>query len=113
MELILIASAFKALLAVQCLHSIEELSMGFHKRWYAVKMPFWIFLFWEICFQAFWFFVLLAPSFPARETWMAFFNYLMFANGVQHVVWAGVEKKYVPGLLTAPLFFIVFFWFYL
>jgi len=36
----------------------------------------------------------------------------MFANGIWHIVWWAIEKKYVPGLLTAPLHLIAFIYFY-
>ena len=105
--------AFKILLGIQCLHSIEELFTGFHRKWYLFHMPFALFLGFEIIFLAFWVLVLLFPAMPSRYTLMTFFNLLMFANGIQHLVWGGVEKKYVPGLLTAPIFVAVFMWFYL
>ena len=31
---------------------------------------------------------------------------------VQHIVWAGNAKKYVPGLITAPIHIVVFLVFY-
>ena len=103
-----IALAFSILLAIQCLHSVEELSTGFHKKWYLFSMPFFVFLTFEIIFLSFWIFVWLVPTLAYREFLMIFFNLLMFANGIQHLVWATVVKKYVPGLITAPLFLIVF-----
>jgi hypothetical protein len=36
----------------------------------------------------------------------------MFTNGIWHIAWWGIEKKYVPGLVTAPLFVIAFSIFY-
>lgn len=100
-------------LFVQIAHSIEELAMGFHKKWYLFKMPFWFFLVFEIVFESFWIAVWLLPNFPNRIYLQAFFLALMFANGVQHIVWAGNVKKYVPGLVTAPIHMIVFLVFYL
>jgi hypothetical protein len=94
-------------LSVQVIHSIEELSTGFHKRWYLFKMPFWAFLVFEICFSGFWIVVLMNPIFPYRSTLQLFFLLLMFANGIQHFVWWGNVKKYVPGLLTAPIHIII------
>jgi hypothetical protein len=52
-------------------------------------------------------------DFSYKELLQSFFLALMFANGVQHVVWAGVVKKYVPGLITAPIHILVFMLFYL
>lgn len=108
-----ISLAFSVLLAIQAAHSIEELSTGFHRKWYVFTMPFLVFLLWEICFMGFWLFVLFTPDLTFRLKLMEFFNFLMLMNSVQHIVWAKVLNKYVPGLITAPLFMIVFFYFYL
>lgn len=104
---------FAISLLVQIAHAIEELSTGFHKKWYFVRMPFWVFLVFELLFEGFWICVYLFQDFPNRATLQALFLALMFANGVQHLVWAGNSKTYVPGLLTAPLHIIVFLVFYL
>lgn len=103
---------FAISLAVQIAHAIEELSTGFHKKWYLVRMPFWVFLVFELVFEGFWIVVYLFQDFPNRAVLQAFFLALMFANGVQHLVWAGSVKKYVPGLLTAPIHIIIFLVFY-
>jgi hypothetical protein len=97
---------------VQLIHSSEELLMGFHKKWYLFKMPFRVFIIFEICFSLFWGMVVFNKSFPSRSGLLAFFLALMFANGVQHVVWFGWAKKYVPGLITAPVHILVFLIFY-
>lgn len=99
-------------LAVQFTHSIEELSTGFHKKWYLFKMPFWVFLLFEILFTTFWVIVLITSSFPHRETFQLVFLYIMLANGLQHIIWWGIVKKYVPGLVTAHLHLLVFLAFY-
>ncbi|HAE41345.1 MAG TPA: hypothetical protein DCG34_00300 [Clostridiales bacterium] len=99
---------FLTVFLVQVFHSIEELTTGFYKRWYLMKMPFSTFLLFEIVFTLFWIFVLLTPQFPFRLDLQKFFLLLMFANGVQHLVWWGVIKRYVPGLITAFLHVIVF-----
>ncbi len=96
----------------QLFHSAEELSTGFHKQWYLFKMPFYVFLTFEIVFTTFWLVVLLVDSFPFRTELMAFFLILMFANGIQHIVWGAVTKKYVPGLVTACFHIGVFIVFY-
>lgn len=98
---------------IQLLHSFEELATGFHKRWYLFKMPFRVFLGFEILFNLFWAIVLLSKQFPERQILLAIFTVLMFANGIQHLIWFGWEKKYVPGLLTAPVHIILFLFFYL
>ncbi|MBI5613329.1 HXXEE domain-containing protein [Candidatus Gottesmanbacteria bacterium] len=103
---------FTISLLVQIAHSIEELSTGFHKKWYVFKMSFWVFLMYEIVFESFWIAVWLFQNFPIRNYLQTFFLALMFANGVQHIVWAGNVKKYVPGLITAPIHIVVFLMFY-
>ncbi len=102
--------AFQMLLCAQFLHSIEELSTGFHAKWYLFRMPFLVFLLWEILFQLFWISILFLPNIPNRDQLMNFFLWLMLANGIQHLVWAGIKKKYVPGLGTAPIFIAIFLW---
>ncbi len=108
----LLEQYFTISLFVQIAHSIEELSTGFHKKWYLFKMPFWAFLIFEVVFESFWIGVWLLQDFPSRAYLQAFFLALMFANGVQHIVWAGNVKKYVSGLVTAPIHIIVFLLFY-
>ena len=98
--------------SLQIVHSIEELSTGFHRKWYLFKMPFWVFLTFELIHNLFWGFVIFNVKFPNRDNLMLFFLVLMFANGIQHIVWAGMAKKYVPGLVTAPLHIILFLMFY-
>ncbi len=100
------------ILFIQIAHSIEELSTGFHKKWYLFKMSFKVFLTFEICFTLFWSSVIFFQNFPSREILLSFFLILMFANGVQHLVWAGSVKKYVPGLYTAFLHILIFLVFY-
>lgn len=97
---------------IQLTHSIEELSTGFHKKWFLFKMSFKTFLLFEIIHNFFWFTVLFLPEFPYREQLLAFFIVLMLANGIEHLIWAGIVKKYVPGLITAPIHIILFLIFY-
>jgi hypothetical protein len=108
----LLQQFFLLSLLVQLIHSIEELSTGFHKKWYLFKMPFWIFLAFELSFSAFWIMVLLLPNLPHKVYLQEFFLVLMFANGIQHLVWWGNAKKYIPGLITAPIHILVFLIFY-
>lgn len=93
---------------VQIIHSLEELTTDFHKKWFLFKMPFWIFLTFEIIHTTFWAIVLLIQNFPFREQFLLFFIILMFANGLEHVIWAIKVKKYVPGLVTAPIHILLF-----
>lgn len=99
-------------LLVQLVHSFEELLTDFHKKWYLFKMPFWIFLIFEMCFSVFWVVVLLLHNLSYRVYLQEFFLLLMFANGIQHLVWWGNTKKYVPGLITAPIHIVVFIAYY-
>lgn len=96
------------LYGVQLLHSLEELFTEFHKKWYLFKMPFWVFFTFEISFNLFWGIVLFLQNFPFRESFLVFFIILMFANGVQHIIWWRFAKKYVPGLITAFVHIAVF-----
>lgn len=88
---------------VQLTHSIEELSTGFHKKWYLFKMPFGLFLAFEIVFNIFWAVAIFFNLFPNKNTLLVVWVSLMTLNGLQHVIWALISKKYVPGLYTAPL----------
>ena len=108
----LLEQFFALSLFVQIIHVIEELLTGFHKKWYVFKMPFWMFLSFEIVFEGFWISVFLIHDLPMRNFLQALFLILMFANGIQHIVWAGNAKKYVPGLITAPIHIIIFLIFY-
>lgn len=103
---------FLVQLAVQVIHSIEELVMGFHKNNFLFKMSFRFFLGFEILFTVFWVGVFFLASAGVKEVLLPLFMILMFANGVWHVVWARVERAYVPGLLTSPLHIGIFLYFY-
>lgn len=102
---------FLTFLALQVLHSIEELVTGFHKKFPLMKLKFKTFLTFELAFISFWTFIFFYVPYPAKDIWMHAFILLMFANGLWHIVWFGFFerfKRYVPGLLTAPLFIIIF-----
>lgn len=103
---------FAIFLGIQFFHSIEELSNGFHEKFPLAKMKFKTFLILEVLFFGFWVAVFVFKNLQYREQLMAIFNILMFANGLWHMVWWGIAKKYVPGLITAPLFVITFIIFY-
>lgn len=97
---------------VQICHSVEEVSTGFHKKWYLFRMSFKLFLAFEILHNIFWGLVIFTNIIPFKEQLTALFIPLMFANGIQHIVWFGAQKKYVPGLITAPIHIILFLLFY-
>ncbi|MDD5055979.1 MAG: HXXEE domain-containing protein [Candidatus Peribacteraceae bacterium] len=106
---------FTAFLVIQLAHSAEELATGFHRRFPPFKMSFRFFLIFELLFNAFWICVFLFDVFPARVPLMAFFNILMFANGMWHIIWfwfCEKGKRYVPGLITAPVHIILFLVYY-
>lgn len=52
----------------------------------------------------------IKPAFG--ETFAKAFLLVMFANGIWHIFWAWSEKRYVPGLVTAPLHIIIAFWYF-
>jgi hypothetical protein len=96
----------------QLLHSQEEIWTGFHKRWFVFKMPIWVFITFEILFSIPIILYMAIPSLPFAEGYMKLFALLMLINGIEHLVWALVEKKYVPGLYTSPLFLVIFVFYY-
>lgn len=70
------------------------------------------FVIFEVLFIGFWIVVLLSPVLAYRDELMALFALLMFSNGLWHVVWWGIVKKYVPGLISAPFFIVTYLIFY-
>jgi len=103
------------MMSIQMLHSIEELSNKFNVKFPLFKMSSRFFLYFEILFFLFWLSVLLITIFPYRNIFMSImsiFILLMFVNGLWHVVWWGINKKYVPGLFTEPFYIVVFIIFY-
>lgn len=103
--------AFTASCIIQIFHSSEEIITHFEKRWPLWKMKRITFVSFEILFSLLFLYVLLfAPSFQIE--FAKIFIMVMFANGIWHLFWAGSEKRYVPGLITAPLHilnFIIYF----
>jgi hypothetical protein len=100
------------LVLVQLAHSQEEIWNGFEKVWPLWKMSRFTFVFFEILLSILIIGIYLIKSLPNREILMLSFNVLMFANGIWHLMWAGIKKHYVPGLFTAPVMIIVFLVFY-
>ncbi len=109
MEPLIIAFTISCL--IQVLHSVEEISTRFEKRWPLWRMRRSTFVIFEIAFTALFLSALFfSPSFEVM--FAKAFIALMFANGIWHIFWAGSEKRYVPGLITAPLHvlnFIIYF----
>jgi hypothetical protein len=53
----------------------------------------------------------LAPSFLSLNLVIAWFSFLMLANALLHIVGSFVDGGYVPGLVTAVLFYLpYYFW---
>lgn len=96
---------------VQLIHSQEEIWTGFHRQWFVFTMPRALFIAFEIAFTIPILVYMLNPEAPGASVYMPWFMFVMLLNGMEHVVWAGVKKNYVPGLVTAP-FFIILFVFY-
>lgn len=96
---------------IQLAHSQEEIWTGFHKRWFVFTMPRSVFISFEVLFSLAIIVYIAKPNLPYAHAVMPAFNLLMMINGIGHIVWALVVKKYVPGLITAP-FFVVTFGFY-
>lgn len=88
---------------IQLVHSLEEMLTGFHKKWFFVPMPFWVFFTFEMILFLISLLVIFTNIFPFKEVFLKFYLLLMFANGVEHTVWLMWKKKYVPGLLTSLL----------
>lgn len=94
--------------STQLIHSQEEIWTDFHKRWFIFTMPRWLFVSFEAVFSAIILLYAVWPHLSFAHQFMTVFAWLMLANGLEHIIWAIVEKRYVPGLITAPLFLIIF-----
>ena len=71
-------------------------------------MPEWLFVGFELILSAVIILYILKPSLALAVWFVPTFALVMLANGIGHIVWGLVERKYVPGLITAPLFVVVF-----
>lgn len=107
----ILMQAFGISCAVQVIHSLEEIFTRFEKRWPLWRMNRVTFVSFEIFFTALFLSVFfIKPAFG--ETFAKAFLLVMFANGIWHIFWAWSEKRYVPGLVTAPLHIIIAFWYF-
>lgn len=104
---------YTAFAVTQLIHSQEEIWTGFHKRWFVFTMPRRVFIAFEVVFSIPIIAYLINPELPFANGYMQVFAILMFINGLEHIIWAMVEKKYVPGLITAPIFIVIFILYYL
>lgn len=103
---------YTILVVIQLLHSQEEIFTRFDRQWPLWKMSRLFFVIFEIIFSIFIILPLFLDNFPLKNLWMQFFNILMFANGIWHLTWAGIEKRYVPGAITATIFILVYLVYY-
>lgn len=97
---------------IQLAHSQEEIWTGFHKQYFVFTMPRWVFITFEILFSLPIVSYIAKPDLPFAHWYMPIFALVMLVNGIGHIVWGLVCKKYVPGLITAPLFVAVFIFYY-
>src|SRR5690554_216417 len=91
-----IENTYIVLVIVQIVHSMEEIFTGFAKKWPVWRTSQREFVLFEIFFSVLIISVIFLKDFPFRNTFMAGFNVLMFANAIWHLMWAGTVKKYVP-----------------
>jgi hypothetical protein len=103
---------FVAFGLVQLLHSQEEIWTGFHKKWFVFTMPRWVFMAFEALLSATIIAYILYPHLSGAVAFSQWFIFAMLLNGMEHIVWAAVKKTYVPGLITAPLFLVLFIPYY-
>jgi Protein of unknown function with HXXEE motif len=103
---------FLLLGTTQLVHSQEEIWTGFHKKWFVFTMPLWVFIAWEVLFSLPIVACMLNPKLSFISWYVPLFALLMFVNGMEHIIWGAVSKKYVPGLITAPVFIIIFCFYY-
>ena len=96
---------------IQILHSLEEIFTHFEKRWPLWKMERITFVSFEILFTLLFLSIFILNPISGAF-FIKIFMLIMFANGIWHLFWAGSEKKYVPGLITAPLHIINFIFYY-
>ena len=54
---------------------------------------------------------LLEPSFISASLIVLWFSFLMLANAIFHITGGIVDKKYVPGLITAIVLYIPYYFF--
>jgi len=116
-----ISIIYLALVLVQGLHSIEEY---FGKLWEMLPIANWLtglvsedhhygFLVVNIGLFVFgistWFFIVRKGN-PLASFILWFMIILEMTNGVGHTVWAIYSGQYTPGLITAPLLFIIAFY---
>ena len=97
---------------LQLIHSQEEIWTGFHRKWFLCTMPRALFVALEAVLSSAILLYIFNPELPGASGFMTWFIFVMLLNGMEHVIWAAVKKSYVPGLITAPLFVILFAFYY-
>ena len=104
---------FTLLGLTQLVHSQEEIWTGFNRIWFVFTMPLWAFVAFEVLFSVPIVAYIVDPKLPLAHWYMPLFALVMLINGVGHIVWGLVERRYVPGLITAPFFVVLFSLYYL
>jgi hypothetical protein len=99
---------YPAFVVLQLIHSQEEIWTGFHNKWFLFTMPRWVFIGFEIVLSVTILAYLFLPNLPSPAIFKQVFIFVMLLNGFEHTIWALVKKSYVPGLVTAPGFIILF-----
>ena len=113
-----IPNTFLGLVLVQGLHSIEEyigklwenfppatwltgvVSDDLHYGFLVINIG--LFVFGILC----WFF-LVRKNHPLAKVVIGLWLFIEIANGIVHPVWSIMQKGYTPGIITAPMLFIV------
>ena len=100
-EIVSLATAITIGFIIQFLHVCEELATDFYKRTPLLLCPrsFPIYLLAEGLLLV----IFASVVFSELSILKAFLLLLMFGNGVWHLGWASIERKYVPGLITGLL----------
>lgn len=107
-----LAVAFAISCLIQVFHSLEEILTRFELRWPLWKMNRLTFVSFEILFTLMFLSVLILQP-PFFVVFANAFLMVMFANGIWHIFWGWSEKRYVPGLITAPLHVLNFAFYFL
>lgn len=97
---------------LQLIHSQEEIWTGFHRKWFVFTMPRALFVAFEVVLSSFILLYLFNPQAAGANGFMSWFIFVMLLNGMEHIIWAAVKKSYVPGLITAPFFVVLFAFYY-
>ncbi len=104
---------YAVFVVLQVIHSQEEIYTGFHNKWPVFSLSKKAFVAFELAFSLFIVSMFFIRALTFRDLWFYLFNLLMFANGVEHLIWAASVKKYVPGLISSFALTAFFLYYYL